>query len=416
MFRASPQVGLVGMSNAGFENEKQIQNLVERNIGALFPGLKFLKAEDQDMTEGERRPDTIAFDTNLDTFVVIEYKNKRDRGVVLQAKTYLEDMRMNKGDLVLAYNEHPDYDQRTKNSFDWSSMYAIIIATEFDPFSIQGTHDVVNVEMYEIEMYDDRVVVMKRVGGAHIRKTEKEEIHDTLPESLGDLYESIHERLLYKFPGSELNKEPKTYNGIRYPGKRYFCTTIKQKHKILIRYCGTKYTIRDMADFEQVLGNLKKPHDNDSAVSYPGGNATHESGKKSNSRTWSGPLRGVPLSEIDFQKAREPPTQVSWNGMTHGGLNSWTDLLVAVTKLLDDRHGNLKFICPVMSGSKQAILNTSPTSPNGRNFLASVKVGELFLNKHGNKETIVKYACKIADAADVGARHVEVLFPKRNST
>ena len=303
LFRASPQMGLVGMNNAGFENEKQIQNLVERNIGALFLGLKFLKAEDRDMTEGEHRPDTIAFDTNLDTFVVIEYKSKRDRGVVSQVKTYLEDMRMNKGDLVLAYSEHSDYGPRAKNSFDWSSMYAIIIATEFDPFSIQGTHDDVNVEMYEIEMYDDHVVVMGRVGGAHMRQTKKEKILNPPHESpLGDLYEAIHERLLDKFPGSELNKKPKAYSGIRYPGKPYFCATSKKKHKIMLWYCGTEYTIHNMTDFEQALGNRKKPHDNDPVVSDPGKKTKRKPEKKNGGRTWSGPLRAVLLSEINFQK------------------------------------------------------------------------------------------------------------------
>ena len=251
-----------------------------------------------------------------------------------------------------------------------------------------------------------------------MRKTKEEETRDPPPKkSLENLYESIHERLLDKFPGSELNKEPKTYDGIRYPGKRYFCTTIKQKHKILIRHCGTKYTIRDMADFEQVLGNLKKPYNDYPVVSYTGKDPTHESGKKNGSRTWPDPLRAIPLSEIDFQNAKEPPTQVSWNGAIHGGLNSWTDVLVGVTKLLVDNRGNrIKSMCPVMSGAKQAILNTSPTNPDGRNFLASAKVGELFLNKHGNKETVVKYACKLADAAGVGAKHFEVLFPKRNGT
>ena len=69
-----------------------------------------------------------------------------------------------------------------------------------------------------------------------------------------------------------------------------------------------------------------------------------------------------------------------------------------------------------MAGTKQAILNTSPIHPSGKNFHENTKVGELFLNKHGNKETVIRNACKLAEAAGVDAGHFEVLFPKRNHT
>ena len=126
-------------------------------------------------------------------------------------------------------------------------------------------------------------------------------------------------------------------------------------------------------------------------------------------------LRIVSLPEIDFQKEREPPTQVSWSGTTQGGLKSWVDVLVCVAQCLIVYKGKLtKARCPVMSGSKIAILNTSPTNPDGTEFRESEEVGVLFLNKHGSKETVIRNASKLVKAAGLDAGFFAVGFPKRD--
>ena len=78
-FRTTLPSGLVEMREKGFDDEKQMQRFVEYNIGTLFPGLEFIKTEFGEISGGLFRPDTIAFDTNERTFVVIEYKNKSKR-------------------------------------------------------------------------------------------------------------------------------------------------------------------------------------------------------------------------------------------------------------------------------------------------------------------------------------------------
>ena len=81
------------MREKGFDDEKQMQRFVEYNIGTLFPGLEFIKTEFGEISGGLFRPDTIAFDTNERTFVVIEYKNKSNERALNQAKTYLNYMK-----------------------------------------------------------------------------------------------------------------------------------------------------------------------------------------------------------------------------------------------------------------------------------------------------------------------------------
>ena len=55
-----------------FGLEKVIQNLVEKNLNSIFAGLEFVETEFQ---IDDLRPDTIAFDTEKKSFVIIEYKN-----------------------------------------------------------------------------------------------------------------------------------------------------------------------------------------------------------------------------------------------------------------------------------------------------------------------------------------------------
>ena len=167
MFKASLPSGLVEMRERGFVDEKQMQKLVEENIGTLFPGLEFLRAEFGEISGGRFRPDTIAFDTRDKTFVVIEYKNRSEERAVNQAKTYLNYMKQNHYALKMAYKEARK--PTNQESFNWGAMYAIVIAPEFDKFQIGGTDDDKRLELHTIRLYDVHTLTVTRVGGGHER-------------------------------------------------------------------------------------------------------------------------------------------------------------------------------------------------------------------------------------------------------
>ena len=123
-------------------------------------------------------------------------------------------------------------------------------------------------------------------------------------------------------------------------------------------------------------------------------------------------LHIVPLTKIDFQKEKNPPIQVSWNDTTEIIMKGWADVLVCITRYLVVDHGGLTAAnCPVMSGSMRAILNTSPTNPNGKKF-RSEQVGKLFLNKHGDRKTVIRKACKLAEAASLDPDFFTVGFSR----
>lgn len=168
MFELSAESTLDELSDYAFDNEDQMHRLIEANIEKLFPDLTFLTREFREMAGGELRPDTVAFDTDLNTFVALEYKNKRNAGAVDQARTYLDSMETHKADLVLLYKKKED-SSRQKNSFDWGKMYAIIMAPEFGDYQILGAKKDSTVELYKIRRYGKHVMLMARVGGGHVR-------------------------------------------------------------------------------------------------------------------------------------------------------------------------------------------------------------------------------------------------------
>ena len=268
------------MNEVGFDDEKHMQKLVESNIEALFPSLKFLETEFREMAKGEHRPDTIAFNTDRNTFVAMEYKNRPDKGVVSQAKTYLRDIESNKSDLVLAHSKKMGCRPRDRNSFKWNEIYTIIMAPEFDPFQITGASKDLEVELHEIKLYDDLVMTVKRAGGGHKGLVSRGRTDIELPERMNQLYKTIYDRLLAEFPGAKVVMNAKDYNGFLLPDSmEYFCKIEMQKYKIWLEYSGkrakqelkpSKFVnarnwskIKSEADFERALAILKRLHGDD---------------------------------------------------------------------------------------------------------------------------------------------------------
>ena len=253
------------MNEVGFDDEKHMQKLVESNIEALFPGLKFLETEFREMAEGEHRPDTIAFDTDKNTFVAMEYKNRLDKDVVAQAKTYLRDMEGHRGDLVLAHSRKMDCRPRDRQSFKWNDMYAVVLAPEFGLFQVIGASKDQEVELYEIKLYDDLVMAVNRVGGGHKGSVSRDSTDDEPPERTDQLYKTIHSRLLAEFPGTKAVSKDKTHSGFTMPGSRKHFCSIKIKRQRILLVCSSERAARELKSSSLVnVGNWSEiQNDND---------------------------------------------------------------------------------------------------------------------------------------------------------
>ena len=92
---------LVSVKELQIDLEKDIQNLTEANLELVFD-LKFISSE---FSLHNFRIDTLAFDDENNSFVIIEYKRDRSFSIIDQGYAYLYLMLNNKADFILEYNE-----------------------------------------------------------------------------------------------------------------------------------------------------------------------------------------------------------------------------------------------------------------------------------------------------------------------
>jgi predicted transport protein len=110
-----------------FPTERELQNLVDENLDKIF-GLEFIKREfgGQGLSI-----DTIAYDPETKSPVLIEYKKDSYQSVVDQGMAYLHWLLTHKGDYQVALTE-----KIGKREIDWSQPRVIFIAKSFNPHQV----------------------------------------------------------------------------------------------------------------------------------------------------------------------------------------------------------------------------------------------------------------------------------------
>lgn len=115
-----------------FDYEKDLQKLVEQNLKEVF-GLEFVSgALDKQFYLKNLEIDTLAFDPETKTFVIIEYKKNKSFSIIDQGYAYLALLLNNKAEFILHYNDKKDKNLK-KDDIDWSQSRVLFIAKEFTP-------------------------------------------------------------------------------------------------------------------------------------------------------------------------------------------------------------------------------------------------------------------------------------------
>lgn len=154
--------------------EKTLQKLVETNLSEVF-NLSFVASE---FPLNNLRIDTLAFDEEAKSFVIIEYKRDKNFTVIDQGFAYLALLLNNKADFVLKYNEKTKKNLR-KDDIDWSQSRVIFIAQSFTKYQQEaiGFQDL-PIELWEVKKYDDNFVSFNQ-----IRASEKSESIKTISKN-----------------------------------------------------------------------------------------------------------------------------------------------------------------------------------------------------------------------------------------
>ena len=146
-----------------FKLEKEIQQLVENNTNELF-GFEFVSSE---FKIGEFRIDTLCFDEENNSFVIIEYKKGSSYSVIDQGYSYLSVMLNNKSDFILEYNESKDKTVK-RNDIDWTQSKIIFVSPSFNSYQKNSVNfKDVPFELWEIKRFSNDIISLNQ----HISKS-----------------------------------------------------------------------------------------------------------------------------------------------------------------------------------------------------------------------------------------------------
>ena len=148
------------VKNVPFKLEKEIQTLVEENLQTLF-GLEFVKSEFQLKVNG-LRIDSLGFDNQSQSFVIIEYKKSKNYSVIDQGYSYLSMLLNNKADFILEYLERTGKSIK-KDDVDWSQSRVIFISPQYTTYQKQSIEfKDLPFELWEIKKYSNDSVILNQ--------------------------------------------------------------------------------------------------------------------------------------------------------------------------------------------------------------------------------------------------------------
>lgn len=193
------------ISSHVFKLEKEIQEIVENNLTSLF-NLELVKSE---FKVKNFRIDTLGFDRENKSFVIIEYKKDKNFSVIDQGYTYLSLMLNNKSDFILEYNENCD-DNLIRKDIDWSQSRVIFISPQFTEYQKNSVNfKDVPFELWEIKRYQNGLV-----GFDQHKTTSEESISTTVIDNTETLVGSVTKEIKVQTEEDHLN-HPKVQDSVK---------------------------------------------------------------------------------------------------------------------------------------------------------------------------------------------------------
>ena len=180
-----------------FQKEFEIQKLVEENSETIFQ-LDFITTE---FTVGDYRVDSLCFDQENNSFVIIEYKKGNSYSVIDQGYTYLQLLLNNKSDFVLVLSQHLNKVLKT-NEINWTGSKIIFVSQSFNSYQ----KDSVNFknlpfELWEIKRYSNNSVIFNKHTS-----TSKESIDSLSSNSNKSLVSNVNKEVKVVDEEVHLNK------------------------------------------------------------------------------------------------------------------------------------------------------------------------------------------------------------------
>ena len=147
------------ISEAPFDLERDIQTLVEQNMRAIF-GLNFISSE---FMLNNLRVDSLGYDEESNSFVIIEYKRDRNFSIIDQGYAYLGLLLNNKAEFTLIYNEKSSSPLK-KDKIDWTQSKVIFISPSFTTYQRKAIEfKDLPIELWEVKRYSNNTMLFNQI-------------------------------------------------------------------------------------------------------------------------------------------------------------------------------------------------------------------------------------------------------------
>ncbi|MBX9184573.1 DUF5655 domain-containing protein [Clostridium sp. K04] len=197
-----------------FSKEIELHKLCEKNLEELF-GLEFVKRE---VTLNNFRIDTLAFDKNTNSFIIIEYKNTRNFSVIDQGYAYLSLLVNNKAEFILEYNENCNNTLK-RDDIDWSQSRVIFVSPEFNNYQKES----INFRDLPFELWEVKKFSNNTVSFNPIKVSRNAESIKTI-ETTSEVVKSVNKEIKVYKEENLLNNSPEEIKEIYNEIKEYILT------------------------------------------------------------------------------------------------------------------------------------------------------------------------------------------------
>lgn len=152
-----------------FKLEKEIQVLTEKNMKTIF-GIEFISSE---FSLNNFRVDSLAFDKESNSFIIIEYKRDKSFSVIDQGYAYLSLMLNNKADFILEYNEKSN-NVLKKDDVDWSQSRVMFVSPSFTTYQKEAINfKDLPIELWEITQFDNNSIAYNQIKTSNTKESIK---------------------------------------------------------------------------------------------------------------------------------------------------------------------------------------------------------------------------------------------------
>jgi predicted transport protein len=149
---------LATVPQANFKVEKELQNLIERNLQTIF-NCRFVATEFSTGSLHSGRIDTLALSEDRNP-VIIEYKKVESSDLINQSLYYLHWIQDHKGDFEIAAKRTLGNDTEV----DWSDVRVICLAPNYKKYDLHAVEVMgANIELWKYRRFQNGMLFIEEV-------------------------------------------------------------------------------------------------------------------------------------------------------------------------------------------------------------------------------------------------------------